>query len=109
MVAQAGKESVRQSTGTILAYVRMDIFCKELPDVYVDCGTGCVRIVVVAEGDNKIGLPPLDNVRHRKLHRGRGRPQRSDPKITNNAYDNGFTFDKRDEKPEGEDYTQMEH
>jgi len=64
MVTQGWEKAILLSTLAVTAAVGMDILMVKLPNAVINGLTRAIRIIVVAGGENEIGLPGFNQLCH---------------------------------------------
>ena len=85
MVSNAREEAVRRGARSVGADVGVNELVEELPNIGIDGGRFTVGIIVVAGGDDEIGIPAFNQVGHGLFVRCRDRPCVSRAVVANNA------------------------
>ena len=67
MIAYGREEPIGDGSGSVRSCIGVDVVVIELTDIAVDGGGLPVRIIVVANSHDKIGIPAFDQVRYEKL------------------------------------------
>jgi hypothetical protein len=69
MIAQGRKEAILLTSSAVLAVIGRDIVAEKLADSLIDRIESPIGIIVIAQGDNEIGLPGMYQRSHIRFSR----------------------------------------